>query len=709
MRTLLFCLATLAAVGQTLPNAVTSPNPELQFVDSLGHPLAGGKLCTYAAGSTTPQATYTDSTAGTPNANPVILDINGRAAVWVGPLLYKYVLRTGGDGTCSTGIVVFSADNIADTTAYFVNFVKTAGTATLITYTDPLTGSIARTVSSRLADIPSLLDFGGACDGSTDNTAAMNLAIAAAPASLLIPVGTCVLASSETIPSGMQLIFEGKISMSAGKVLTINSGIIASPTSQIFTGAGTEAFGDGAVASAQAAWFPGTDCGAQINEAYAALPSVGGIIDISRSCTFATAISFSTNNKPVILRGQGDATDLTFSGSGVAVTLNYGTGLRVGHGIRDLTLTGPGNGTSTTGVIAGGSNGAQGYDIRDVKIQSFGINFQLGSNTWIGTVTQSMIRDGGTNVLFPSGLSQAGENMQFNHVTFADAPSPHTNSVNIQGTGQEVDFTDCSFDQAQLHLGNTSTSAVQVNMKGTHFENPNFASGVDYPFIVMDNNNGNYLSMSQTFVEEDRSSGAAYASFFNFNGGKVNIMGLGMFSPIQVTAVATLANAVNVDLFSFNDLSGNTVALLGGSTSGFVTSFPGANTASTSGFNALLTIADPVGGDKLDVAGNIRAKAAQLVSTISTGSAPAVINSTTPVANLFGQVLAYSPGGTQSTTATHVVYGSVASTTVVTLSGAAAYTNSGSYNCSGVGFTPTSGTSFSFTGAGTTSYVCVGN
>lgn len=108
-----FSLFASVIVGQvTLPNAVPMPGPEIQYLDAAGVPLVGSKLCTYAAGTSTPLATYTDSTAGTSNSNPIILDSAGRASVWVGPLLYKFVLRTGGDGTCSTGSVVWTQDQV---------------------------------------------------------------------------------------------------------------------------------------------------------------------------------------------------------------------------------------------------------------------------------------------------------------------------------------------------------------------------------------------------------------------------------------------------------------------------------------------------------------------------------------------------------------------------------------------------------------------
>ncbi len=49
-----------------------------QYFNDIGVILAGGKINTYTAGTSTPQATYTDVTGGTTNANPIILGSNGR-------------------------------------------------------------------------------------------------------------------------------------------------------------------------------------------------------------------------------------------------------------------------------------------------------------------------------------------------------------------------------------------------------------------------------------------------------------------------------------------------------------------------------------------------------------------------------------------------------------------------------------------------------
>ena len=89
--------------------ATISPVPFLQFVDANGNPLAGGKLYTYAAGTTTPLATYTTNAGNIANANPVILDSAGRASVWLAAGVYKFVL------TDSTDVLSYTTDNIAGT------------------------------------------------------------------------------------------------------------------------------------------------------------------------------------------------------------------------------------------------------------------------------------------------------------------------------------------------------------------------------------------------------------------------------------------------------------------------------------------------------------------------------------------------------------------------------------------------------------------
>lgn len=89
--------------------ATISPVPFLQFIDANGAPLAGGKLYTYVAGTTTPLATYTTNAGNIANANPVILDSAGRASVWLAAGMYKFVLKD------STDVLSYTTDNISGT------------------------------------------------------------------------------------------------------------------------------------------------------------------------------------------------------------------------------------------------------------------------------------------------------------------------------------------------------------------------------------------------------------------------------------------------------------------------------------------------------------------------------------------------------------------------------------------------------------------
>jgi hypothetical protein len=91
-----------------------SPPMFLQFLDpnNSGAPLAGGKLFTYIAGTSTKQPTWTDSTQVTQNNNPIILDSNGAANVWLDPgLLYKFVLSPANDTDPPTS-PIRSVDNV---------------------------------------------------------------------------------------------------------------------------------------------------------------------------------------------------------------------------------------------------------------------------------------------------------------------------------------------------------------------------------------------------------------------------------------------------------------------------------------------------------------------------------------------------------------------------------------------------------------------
>lgn len=89
-----------------------TPSAIQAFFDNNGRPLAGGLLFTYAAGTTTKRATYQDSTSGSPNTNPIVLNFRGEARIWLDPTLsYRFVLAPSTDTDPPTN-PIWTVDNI---------------------------------------------------------------------------------------------------------------------------------------------------------------------------------------------------------------------------------------------------------------------------------------------------------------------------------------------------------------------------------------------------------------------------------------------------------------------------------------------------------------------------------------------------------------------------------------------------------------------
>jgi len=80
-----------------------------QFFDNNGAPLAGGLIYTYAAGTTTPQATYTTNAGTVAHPNPIVLNSAGRVPggeIWLLFASYKFVLQT------SAAVLIATYDNV---------------------------------------------------------------------------------------------------------------------------------------------------------------------------------------------------------------------------------------------------------------------------------------------------------------------------------------------------------------------------------------------------------------------------------------------------------------------------------------------------------------------------------------------------------------------------------------------------------------------
>ena len=235
-----------------------------QFFTNTGAVLTGGKIYTYAAGTTTPAVTYTNSGGVTAWTNPIVLDAAGRVSgsgeIWLSDgVSYKFVLKDSNDVLIATydniiginasfsnfianqeiqvataGQTVFTLANAytpaANTLSVFVDGVNQYGPsatyayvetspnvvtfnnglhvgalvkfttvqsltttqatdASLVSYNEGDAGAVAYTVQAKLRQYVSVKDFGAVGDGVTNDTNAINAALATYK-SVYFPNGT---------------------------------------------------------------------------------------------------------------------------------------------------------------------------------------------------------------------------------------------------------------------------------------------------------------------------------------------------------------------------------------------------------------------------------------------------------------------------------------------------------------------------------------
>jgi hypothetical protein len=163
-----------------MATATLSPAPKLQFFDANGNPLVGGKLYSYAAGTTTPLATYTGNTTTTANTNPVILNSRGEAGVWLSSSYYKLKL------TDSNDVEIWTVDNVggfatmADLTAAIAALTASLASSSgssMIGFIQAGTSAVATTAQTKMRETISVKDFGAVGDDAADDTTKIQAAI----------------------------------------------------------------------------------------------------------------------------------------------------------------------------------------------------------------------------------------------------------------------------------------------------------------------------------------------------------------------------------------------------------------------------------------------------------------------------------------------------------------------------------------------------
>lgn len=235
-----------------------SPLPIQRFYDNNNNPLSGGQLYTYQAGTTTPIATYTDSTGNTQNTNPIVLNARGECSIWMAlGQAYKLVLQdaagnaiwtqdqVGAFGPVGSGPSIgatvtniaglralaknsFAAVNVLGYSAagdggggtYYYDSSDTTSAdngGTIIVASDG--GRWKLEVNGQV----SVLQFGAKGDGATDDTAAIQAALNSSK-SILFPAGkTFYSATGLTVPVSCPGIYgEGATLKGPGSTGTVD-------------------------------------------------------------------------------------------------------------------------------------------------------------------------------------------------------------------------------------------------------------------------------------------------------------------------------------------------------------------------------------------------------------------------------------------------------------------------------------------------------
>jgi hypothetical protein len=367
---LAFCLPSHA-----VPVAPIS-NPHVTFVNGVGAPCAGCKLSTFAAGTTTPLATYTDATGISVNTNPITLDASGGAFIWVGTNSYKFVLKdtlgatiwtvdqvnagnlfpcgtngaiqiANGPGTgltCDTSITINTTNHTLNVGTLPANYVTIGALGTPTSWTFDTTSPATALASLGGGDVApgtiNQLAFYAAAGTNISGTSAIPSAITAttqAPSDNSTKLATTAYVTTPGIinPTSVQI--------AAGVAMTANQG----DGTKIQHSTGTTTTGDGVMFDANG---NAVDSGAPAVSTVKARVSFNGIsgVSISDSFNIASVVRIGAGKYTITFTTPMPTANYTVSVAGTTVS----GGTLVGGFIYD-SAAGGSDPTTTTLTVAG--------------------------------------------------------------------------------------------------------------------------------------------------------------------------------------------------------------------------------------------------------------------------------------------------------------------------------------------------------------------
>lgn len=590
-----------------------------------GQAYSGGKLYAYAAGTSTPKATYTTSTGSIQNSNPIILDSRGEADVYLGAGSYDFWLFDSNDNLVYTvyGIAGDSASSqtmgfctnydalraLSTTPSYSVVYVagreipNDGGQGTFLfnplsnTSDDDgivLTPSSAPSYGRWIRQFDGIIDVQWFTGGeSGDNSVSIQNC-----ASSCLSLGYDTIWFSETnytvnsnvsINSSINVKVDGLIDgtghlnilgkFDAGIKQVFSSTLSASiATTESIKPQWWGAVGDGATDD-KVAFDKSTIC------AY----NSGNKIVVPKKIYYLSSWNLNGLAQGLLIEGEGPQTQLKFGSS-----LSYG--LRIDGGcrkviMRDLTLNFP-NATVYDCFQLGTSAGSsQAYECSFHNITmtgNSGSNLQRGlvvEQSYINQFYNCQILSFGTNIVFKS---EANSN-NFYGCSIRAQSSNHVRLIDAQ-SGQENTFYGGDIENAYSWVKNTGCKGLIFN--GVYFESSNSVA------IYLEDG---YTEFVDCFLSEAR----AYVyegGKCSFKGNRILKTGTSYFLYFIQYAILTF-QAGGYTSFIASDIGKTITGSLGGS--GEIVSYDNATRTAlvipTADFTNGGTTAGTTGGGTLDV------------------------------------------------------------------------------------------------------------
>lgn len=344
-----FFLSAITATAQTV--ALQPINfPVFRALDLNGQPLVGGQLFSYAAGTSTPLVTYTDSTGTQPNTNPVILDSTGSAKVFLGSAYYKFILKD------QFGVTQWTVDNISGASAASSISLTPTGTQT-VTQPAGTTLNVNNFNSNIYAQTGQ--NIGTLCTGFSGTVI------------VTIPLN---VTTTTTLPAscGIEVKDGGSFNISSNQYLTI-AGPFSAGLYQVFTGNGAiYFFGGNGPKEVYPQWF-----GAMGNA------KAGGYFGTSGSTTVST-----TGHNPWI---AGDS--VTLVGGGAS-----------GANLTTTIVSIAGGYPSTSAVI---SAPLQTTVSNSAPNPIYNVDDSVALNKWASSIRGNFVADFSNGYLFPNNYGTA--------------------------------------------------------------------------------------------------------------------------------------------------------------------------------------------------------------------------------------------------------------------------------------------------------------